>query len=233
MGAENRKHDRVVTAIPVRFNLNPRHHIVPEIRKMGVAGAVNDISPEGLGIDAEMNLLDLCQIFPETIDEGSPFALELLMTDPEKGKVIIRGEVSWYRVDQPESDRLHFQAGLHLENQESRTFARRLSESASRSRETTRSYEGFLDLRGFRVAPGSSIRNTGDKTVNRLIIETRCLSAERKVIHQKLYRVIPCGETRRFGPGETIQVVARDRGIPSSVLSVKVLIREIKVEQSG
>jgi hypothetical protein len=158
------------------------------------------------------------------------------MTDPEKGKVIIRGEVSWYRVDQPQSDRLHSQAGLSLENQESRAFARKLTESASWTRETTRNYEGFLILRGFRVAPGKilgSIRNTGDKTINRLIIEIGCLSAERKVIHQKLYRVIPCGETRRFGPGEALQIVARDRGIPSSALSVKVRVREIRVEQSG
>jgi hypothetical protein len=81
MGVENRKHNRVETAIPVRFHLDPRHHVFPEIRKMDVGGTVRNISPEGLGIDAEMNLLDLCQIFPEAIDEGSPFALELLMTE--------------------------------------------------------------------------------------------------------------------------------------------------------
>jgi len=129
MGVENRKHPRFETTLSIRFNLNPDHHFVPGIRKMGVGGTVRNVSPEGLSIDSRLDLLDVCQIFPEAIEDDSVFELEVEVTDFRKRKARIRGTVRWYRLSEPENNIRHFQAGLYLKDAESRAIARSIVES--------------------------------------------------------------------------------------------------------
>ena len=128
MGVEKRKHPRFQTALPIRFNLNPDHHVVPAIRKMGIGGTVRNISPEGLLIDSRLDLLDLCQIFPEALDDGSPFELELQLIDRKERRVLIPGTVRWYRLGEPERKTRQFQAGLCLIDPDSRGIAGSLIE---------------------------------------------------------------------------------------------------------
>ena len=129
MTSENRKHRRFLTTLPVRFNLNPDHHVVPTIRKMGVGGTVRNISTEGLLIDSRLDLLDICQIFPEAMDDNSDFQLELQLTDSRERRLLIRGVVKWYHLSEPERQIRHFQAGLYLQDAESRAIAKSLVES--------------------------------------------------------------------------------------------------------
>ena len=129
-GEENRKYPRIETALPIHFNLNPDYHYVPSIRKLGVAGTVRNISFEGLGIDSRMDLLDVCQIFSEEMEDDSTFQLEVFRTDPMKGTRLMRGAVRWYRVSEPDRDIRRLEAGLHLKDAESRALAKELVESA-------------------------------------------------------------------------------------------------------
>jgi hypothetical protein len=127
-GVENRRHPRFDTAFPTRFNLSPDRHFVPEIRKWGVKGAVNNISCEGLLIDSQMDLLDVCQIFSEAMDDDSAFELEVELTDAKNRSVRVKGEVRWYRVSEPLTADRHFLAGLHLKDAESQAVARSIVE---------------------------------------------------------------------------------------------------------
>jgi len=129
MGPEQRKNPRFDMSLAMRFNLNPDHHFVPEIRKMGVGGTIRNISCEGIRIDSDLDLLDVCQIFPEAIDDGSTFELEIQLTDHRERRLLLRGEVKWYRVTEPERNIRHFQAGLCLRDAESRTIASDIVES--------------------------------------------------------------------------------------------------------
>jgi len=129
MGVDHRKYPRLDTALSIRFNLNPDHHFVPRIRKMGVGGTVHNISSEGLLIDSQLDLLDVCQIFPEAMDDDSAFELELQLTDSRERRVLIRGAVRWYRLSEPERKIRHFQAGLYLKDAESRAIVRSFVES--------------------------------------------------------------------------------------------------------
>lgn len=133
MGAENRKHPRFKTKIPIRFNLNPNYHVVPTIRKMGVGGTLRNVSSEGLLIDSRLDLIDVCQIFPEDMDDGSPFELEVLLTDSRDRRYVIRGSVRWYRVSEPARNVRHFQAGLSVSDGESLAVARSIVRSINRS----------------------------------------------------------------------------------------------------
>jgi hypothetical protein len=128
---ERRKHPRFKTAIPVRFNLNPDYHFVPAIRKLGVGGKARNISSEGLQIDSQMDLLDLCQIFSEAIEDNAPFELEVFLVDPRERRTLIKGAVRWYRLDELKGDIRHFQAGLYLKDAESRAIARNIIEYTS------------------------------------------------------------------------------------------------------
>jgi hypothetical protein len=121
---ENRKHPRFETSIPIRFNLNPDYHHVPRIRKLGVGGSVRNISLQGLGIIARMDLLDLCQIFSEAMEEDSPFELELFLSDPKRGRELIKGAVRWHRLSESEGNTWQFQAGLYLKDAEGQATAR-------------------------------------------------------------------------------------------------------------
>lgn len=127
---ERRRYPRVQKIIPVRFNLNPDHHFVPGIRKMGVGGTVRNISFEGLLIDSRLDLLDVCQIFPEAMEDDSDFELEIMLTDSRERRLLIRGMVRWYQLSDPEESVRHFRAGLHLKDAESQAFARTIVESA-------------------------------------------------------------------------------------------------------
>jgi len=129
MEVDNRKHPRFQTTLPTRFNLNPDHHFVPEIRKWGVKGAVSNISHEGLLIVSHMDLLDVCQIFSEAMDDDSAFELEVELTDSKERSVRVKGEVRWYRMSEPDMANRHFRAGLHLKDRESRAVARSIVES--------------------------------------------------------------------------------------------------------
>lgn len=129
MGVENRKYPRIETALSIRFNLNPDHHFVPGIRKMGVGGTVRNISFEGLLIDSRLDLLDVCQIFPEAMEDDSAFELEVVLTDSRERRVLVKGAVRWYRVGGPEKKIRQFQAGLYLKDAESRAVARSIVES--------------------------------------------------------------------------------------------------------
>jgi hypothetical protein len=129
MKQDNRKHPRHATAFPIHSNLNRDFHHVPAIRKMGVAGTIRNVSLQGLGIDSQMDLLDVCQIFPEAIEDGSPFELEIQFWDSRGRRVLLRGSVRWHRVWEPENNIRHFEAGLQLKDDESRTAAGVLIES--------------------------------------------------------------------------------------------------------
>jgi hypothetical protein len=126
---ENRKHHRFEATIPIRFNLNPDYHFVPGIRRLGVGGTIRNISLQGVGIDSWMDLLDVCQVFPEELEDDSPFELEVVLSDSRGTRLLIKGAVSWHRLSEPESDIRHFQAGLHLRDDESCATARSLVES--------------------------------------------------------------------------------------------------------
>lgn len=130
MDGEKRKHPRFGTTFPIRFNLNPDHHVVPGIRKMGVGGTVRNVSCEGLLINSRLDLLDVCQIFPEAMEDGAAFELEVVFTDPkEKRRVLIRGGVRWYHLSEPEGNIRQFQAGLYLRDLESQAIAKSIVES--------------------------------------------------------------------------------------------------------
>jgi hypothetical protein len=119
MRMERRKHPRFEASVPIRFNLDPDHHYVPAARKLGVGGTARNISVEGLMIDARMDLLDVCQIFPEVLEDDSVFGLELFFMDSRGRKTVIRGEVIWYQLSEPAGDIRNFKAGLHLKDAES------------------------------------------------------------------------------------------------------------------
>ncbi|NIQ37873.1 MAG: hypothetical protein GTN81_04695 [Proteobacteria bacterium] len=125
MGLDNRRYPRFITAFPTRFNLSPDRHYVPQIRKWGVKGAVNNISIEGLLIDSHLDLLDICQIFSEATDD-STFELEVQLTDARKRSVRLKGEVRWYRIGGPDAEDRHFQAGLYLREPDSKSVARKI-----------------------------------------------------------------------------------------------------------
>ena len=127
---KRRGQPRLETTIPIHFNLNPDYHQVPTIRKLGVGGTVCNISFEGLLIVSHLDLLDLCQIFPEALENDSAFELELFLTGPRETRELIRGAVRWYSVSELDGDTRHFRAGLHLKDVESLTIARRFVEDA-------------------------------------------------------------------------------------------------------
>ena len=91
---------------------------------MGIGGTVRNVSDEGLLIVSRLDVLDVCQIFPEAIEEGSSFELEVTLTDKKDRRQLMRGAVRWYRLSEPEAELRHFQAGLYLWDTESRTVAR-------------------------------------------------------------------------------------------------------------
>jgi hypothetical protein len=236
MGVENRKRPRLKTAIQVRFNLDSNYHFVPKIREKGIGGTVRNISSEGLGIESELDMLDMCQIFPESIEDGSVFGLELVFIDSERRKTLIKGEVSWHRMSQPQNDLWHFQAGLQPKDTKSRAVARRMFESISRTTKPPDEYENFLDLRDFQLAESTlrgSIKNTGDKTVNYLVIEAKCLDNQGKEIQRKLYRAVPCGRAKKkLKPGMVIRVAAGIREIPPLATDVEVNVHKLSLDQS-
>ncbi len=236
MEVENRKHPRLRAAIPIRFNLDPDYHFVPRIKKAGVVGFVRNISPEGLGIDSEMDLLDVCQIFHESIEDDSVFGVELVFTDPEGTEIRIRGQVSWYQMSETGNDLQQLRAGLHLEDTESRTLAMRIVKSISRTQRPPQEYEKFLDLRDFRLAENTlqgSIKNTGKRTVNYLVIEARCLDNHGRRLQRKLYRAVPYGRAeKKFPPGTVLRVAAEDRGIPPSTTDVEVNVHKLTLDPS-
>ncbi len=71
-----------------------------------------------------MDLLDLCQIFYEDTEDDSPLELEVFLTDPKDRMELIRGEVRWYRLSEPERDIRHFEAGIYLKDTDSKAVAR-------------------------------------------------------------------------------------------------------------
>ena len=125
----NRKHPRHVTAFPIRFNLNPDYHHVPAIRKLGVGGTARSVSSKGLLIDSWMDLLDLCQIFAEAIEDGSPFELEVVLTGSRQKRLLIRASVSWYQLSESKNGIRYFRAGLQLKDDESLPAARSIIKS--------------------------------------------------------------------------------------------------------
>ncbi len=127
--AENRKHPRFKTRIPIRFNLNPDYHLVPEIKKIGVGGIAGNISREAVMIDSRMDLLDVCQIFHEAIEDDSALEIEVFITEPSGRMEVMRGSMRWCELSNPESNIRHFQAGLHLNEAESRAVATLIVES--------------------------------------------------------------------------------------------------------
>jgi len=127
---EKRKHPRFMTRIPIRFNLNPDYHFLPGIRQMGVGGTLRNVSYEGLLIDSRLDLVDVCQIFPEALEDGSSFEVEVVLTDAKERRWLIRGTVIWYRVSQPEEGVRLFRAGLSLRDAESRAIARSVTKWA-------------------------------------------------------------------------------------------------------
>jgi hypothetical protein len=132
MEEDRRRHTRFETAIPVHFNLNPDYHHVPEIRKLGVGATVRNLSPMGLLIDSRMDLLDMFQVFPEAMEERSPFELEVVVREFRGKRLLLRGSVKWYRLGEPEGSVWHLLVGLHLRDAESRIAARGILESITK-----------------------------------------------------------------------------------------------------
>jgi hypothetical protein len=126
MEEEKRKFPRIDVAVPIRFNLDPDYHYVPTIRKSGVTGRVQNISPEGFKIDARMDLLDICQIFPEDPEEGAAFVLDVFFVDFKGNESVIKAEVRWYELGEPEDQIRQFRAGLYLRDPESRGAVRNM-----------------------------------------------------------------------------------------------------------
>ncbi len=91
---------------------------------MGVGGTLRNVSYEGLLIDSRLDLVDVCQIFPEALEDRSSFELEVVLTDVKERRWLVRGTVIWYRVSQPEEGVRLFRAGLSLRDAESRAIAR-------------------------------------------------------------------------------------------------------------
>jgi len=129
MKQDNRKHPRNANAFPIRFNLNPDYHHVPAIRRLGVGGTARNVSSKGLLIDSWMDLLDLCQIFSEAIEDGSPFELEVVLTNSRQRRLLIRASVRWYQLSESENGIRYLRAGLQLKDDESLPAARALIES--------------------------------------------------------------------------------------------------------
>jgi len=126
---EKRKYPRFETDLPIRFNLNPDHHYVPEIRRMGVGGKIHNISLEGFKIDSHLDLMDVCQIFSEAIEDNSPFRLEIQLWDSRGRSSLLKGLVRWYKLSELKNDVRHFQAGLRLEDADSRATTQSILES--------------------------------------------------------------------------------------------------------
>lgn len=129
MSEEKRIYHRFETHIPILFTLYPSRHSIPTLRKTGVRGTARNISLEGLMIQSRFDLLDVLEIFPEEMDDDSPFELEVVMPDFKGKRLLIRGSVRWYRLSEPDGDIRHFQAGLYLKDDESRAVARSIAES--------------------------------------------------------------------------------------------------------
>jgi len=134
-GEDKRKHPRFEAALPVHFNLDPNYHYVPSIKRFGVGGRLRNVSREGIRIDSQMDLQDVCQIFSEAIEEDSPFELEVFFWDSWGRSALVRGSVRWYEITEPENDTREFKAGLYLKDDESRTATQRIvhSETATSS----------------------------------------------------------------------------------------------------
>jgi hypothetical protein len=130
---DNRKHPRFETHLPIRFNLNPDYHFVPAMRKLGVGGTIRDISLLGVGIDSQMDLLDVFQVFPEEMEEESPFELELVLSGFREERLLVRGSVRWYRLSEPNGSMRHFRAGLYLKDADSRAIAKGIIVSTHKS----------------------------------------------------------------------------------------------------
>ena len=76
-----------------------------------------------------MDVLDVCQVFPEEMGEDSPFELEVVLWGSRGTRLLIRGQVRWYRLSEPDGDIRHLQAGLYLNDQESVSIAKRIIEA--------------------------------------------------------------------------------------------------------
>jgi hypothetical protein len=126
---DKRKDPRFETALPINFNLIPDYRYPYSIVKFGVKGKLRNVSLEGIGIESHMDLEDVCQIFPEAIEEDSPFELEVFLWD-SKGKCsLMRGSVRWYEVGEPDSGIRQFKAGLYLRNDKGRSVTESIIES--------------------------------------------------------------------------------------------------------
>ena len=130
-GVDRRRYPRIETTVAVSFNLNPDYHHVPGIRKLGVGGTVRSISPEGIRIESQMDVQDVCQIFPEAIEEASPFELEVTFRDTRGRRTLLKGSVRWYRLSEPNGEIRHFHVGLYLKDDESINIAKGIIESVT------------------------------------------------------------------------------------------------------
>lgn len=92
-------------------------------------------------------------------------------------------------------------------------------------------YRGFLELRDFQIIEHEVcglIKNTGDKTVDHLVIEAQCLNSQGKLICKKWYKVVPYGGPRNcLKPRMLIRIRAGDHEIPPSATHVKVSLYEV------
>lgn len=130
---EDRRHARFETSIPIRFNLNPTYHLVPGIRMMGVGGTIRKISIQDVIIESRLNLLNVCQIFPEQMEDDCPFELEVVLTNFKGGMIAYQGVGGLVSIEPTTRGIRHFQAGFRLKDDENRTAARPTLESIRRA----------------------------------------------------------------------------------------------------
>lgn len=98
-----------------------------------MGGTIRKISLEDLVIESSLDLRDVCQIFSEEVEDDCHFELELILTNFKGKRLLIRGSVDWYQLSEPDRGIRHFEAGLYLNDEESRTAARAILESITRS----------------------------------------------------------------------------------------------------
>jgi len=115
---DRREYCRFETTIPVHHRIDSQYRHTPETEKLTMAGILRNVSLEGLRIDFQMEVLDVCDVLSE-IGKGSLFEMEVPAGFIEGGAPL-RGVVKWFRVDEPDDGYMqHFRAGLFLNDPES------------------------------------------------------------------------------------------------------------------
>lgn len=96
-------------------------------------------------------------------------------------------------------------------------------------------YRDFLEFRDFRITERrlrGSIKNTGNRTVEYLVIETKCLDSQGKVVYRKQYQIVPYGKAEKsMKPRTILGLFPENQDVPPSAATVEVSIHELRLVQ--